>query len=239
MPSEKEIPNLWLEAMKDGVATTDGEQISKYSNWAKKGGKAAMSAGGMAVSHFEHGVGALALATGAAAASATGVGLVVTGAAITLATCGLSARSAHKTGKHLEVLEQIYERRSGLACKGLAGDTNRHEHTHIADDVLPYIILQKAEKQARKSIGAVPVLGSAAAGAYSVGRGIYKSIRGTRGKTRSAMATDLTKHFLSHNCALVQFIVSELYSFEEMIWLREQEDTKKVVELLMRKMASN
>jgi hypothetical protein len=200
----------------------DGEAISNHWVTAKKAGKGTMAAGGAVINAAQHfsGASAVALATGAAAASATGIGLVVGGAAITVATCGLSAYSAYKTGKHLEVLEKIHERR------------------HIADDVLPYIILQKAEKQARKAVGAVPMAGSAVTAVYSLGRNLYKRAKGTLGEKRTAMATDLTKHFLTHDCGLAQAIVAELYSFEEMLWLCEQ-DPQDVIKLIARKMTSN
>jgi hypothetical protein len=45
--------------------------------------------------------------------------------------------------------------------------------------VLPYIIVQKAEKQARKTIAIVPLAGSAATGVYSLGRNLYKRAKGT------------------------------------------------------------
>jgi len=217
-----------------------GEEISNYWIAAKSAGKATMGAGGVAISGAQYftGVSSFALVTGAAAASATGIGLVVTGAAITVATCGLSAVSAHKTGKHLEVLEQIAARKNSYTCVALSADADRAGHRHLADDILPYIIVQKAEKQARKSIGAVPVAGSAVTTAYSMGRYLYKKWKGTLGETRTAMATDLTRHFLSHNCGLAQAIVAELYSFEEMAWLCEQ-PSQEVVKLLARKMASN
>jgi hypothetical protein len=217
-----------------------GEAISNHWILAKKIGKGSMGAGGAAISGAQSlsGVSGLALVTGAAAASATGIGLVVTGAAITLATCGLSARSAYKTGKHLDVLEQIAARRYAYQCTGLIDGKNQKEHRHIADDVLPYIILQKAEKQARKSIAVVPVAGSAMTGVYGAARFVYKGLKGTLGKTRTAMATDLTRHLLTHNCGLAQAIVAELYSFEEMTWLLEQ-PSDEVVKLLARKMASS
>lgn len=218
----------------------DGQEISNYWITAKKAGKGSMATGGAAVNVVQHfaGVSAFALASGAAAASATGIGLVVTGAAITLTTCGLSAVSAYKTSQHVAVLERIAARRYSYDCTGLMFQSNRREHTHIADDVLPYLILQKEEKQARKSIGAVPLAGGALTGAYSMGRYLYKKAKGTLGETRTAMAFDLTKHFLTHNCGLAQAIVAELYSFEEMVWLCEQ-DPDDVVKLLARKMTSN
>jgi hypothetical protein len=218
----------------------DGESISNYWVAAKKAGKGTMAAGSAGVNVLQHhaGVSVFLLATGAAAASATGIGLVVTGAAITVATCGLSAVSAYKSGQHAAILERIAARKSSFECTGLMFNANRREHTHIADDVLPYLILQKQEKHARKAIGAVPIAGAALTSGYSLGRYAYKKLRGTLGETRNAMAFDLAKHFLTHNCALAQAIVSELYSFEEMTWLAEQAPDD-VVKLLARKMTSN
>ena len=221
-------------------AMADGQEISNHWIAAKAAGKGSMAASGAAVNVVQHfaGVSAFALAAGGAAASATGIGLVVTGAAITLTTCGLSALSAYKSGQHVAVLERIAARKYSYDCSGLMFQANRREHTHIADEVLSYLILQKTEKQARKSIGAVPIAGSALTSAYSMGRYIYKKAKGTLGETRTAMAFDLTKHFLTHNCGLAQAIVAELYSFEEMVWLCEQ-DPPDVLKLLARKMTSN
>ncbi|HLY56464.1 MAG TPA: hypothetical protein VKS60_12960 [Stellaceae bacterium] len=218
----------------------DGESISNHWITAKKIGKGSMAAGGAGVNALQHyaGVSAFALATGAAAASATGIGLVVTGAAITVATCGFSALSAYKSSQHAAVLEKIQQREGGFECSGLMFMANRREHQHIVDDVLPYLILQKQEKSARKAVGAVPIAGSALTSAYSLGRYVYKRAKGTLGATRNQMAFDLTKHFLTHNCALAQAIVSELYSFEEMTWLAEQAPDE-VIKLLARKMTSN
>ena len=218
----------------------DGQSISNHWITAKKAGKGAMGAGGAAVNVVQHfaGVSTVALATGAAAASATGIGLIVTGAAITLTTCGLSAMSAYKTGQHLAVLEKIAARRHSYDCTGLMFQSNRREYTQIAEEVLSYLILQKSEKQARKTIGAVPIAGSALTSAYSIGRYVYKKAKGKLGDTRNTMAFDLTKHLLTHNCGLAQAIVAELYSFEEMVWLCQQ-DPKDVVKLLARKMTSN
>src|SRR5580704_14205557 len=125
-------------------AIADGQEISNHWITAKKAGKGTMATGGAAVNVVQHfaGVSALALASGAAAASATGIGLVVTGAAITLATCGLSALSAYKSGQHVAVLERIAARKSSYDCAGLMFQANRREHTQIAEDVLSYFILQ-------------------------------------------------------------------------------------------------
>jgi hypothetical protein len=51
------------------------------------------------------------------------------------------------------------------------------------------------------------------------------------------MAYELAVHLITHNCALAQGIVSELYSYEKMLWMLDQ-DTEMLTPLLMNKLAS-
>jgi hypothetical protein len=89
----------------------------------------------------------VALITAGAAASATGIGLVVTGAVFTMATAGLSAVSAHKSRIHRNALEAIYERRNADVCGPVdpadRASVDRAAHKVIAEEVLPYLIEQK------------------------------------------------------------------------------------------------
>ena len=51
------------------------------------------------------------------------------------------------------------------------------------------------------------------------------------------MAQELAVHLITHNCALAQGIVSELYSYEKMLWVLDQ-DTDMLRPLLMEKLKS-
>jgi hypothetical protein len=178
----------------------------------------------------------LSILTFGAAASATGIGLVIAGAAFSVATMGMSATSAYKTYNHRSNLQAIYERKGCYACRAWPSYSVDHkEHAYIADTVLPYIIDQKGKKLAKKVAGTVG-LGALASG-YGIARNLYKRASGTLGVERSALAGWLSLHFMTHNCGLAQSIVAELYSFEEMLWLLEK-DTDTATPLFMKKMAS-
>lgn len=208
-----------------------GNVISRYST-EKKVVKAGVTIASSSLSAAQH----LSLLTFGAAASATGIGLVVAGAALTAATMGSSAVSAYKTYNHRSNLQSILERKSCYGCRTWEGrDSNYKEHSKIADEILPYIISQKTEKLAKKAIGTTG-LGVLTSG-YGVVRNLYKRAVGTLGAERGAAASWLSLHFMTHNCGLAQAIVAELYSFEEMLWLLEK-DTDTATPLLMAKMTS-
>lgn len=208
-----------------------GNVISRYSA-EKSVLKAGVTIASSGISAAQH----LSILTLGAAASATGIGLVVAGAALTAATMGASAASAYKTYNHRSSLQAIYERKGCYACRAWPSYSVDHkEHAYIADVILPYIIAQKTEKLAKKVTGSVG-LGVLTSG-YGVARNLYKRATGTLGQKRAEAATWLSHHFMTHNCGLAQSIVAELYSFEEMLWLLEK-DTDTATPLLMKKMTS-
>jgi hypothetical protein len=92
------------------------------------------------------------------------------------------------------------------------------------------------QQDARRTwaVGAVPVLGTVPMAIRQVYRAATKE---NRGQQRSAMAYELAVHLITHNCALAQGIVSELYSYEKMLWMLDQ-DTDMLTPLLMTKLAS-
>jgi hypothetical protein len=209
-----------------------GNVISRYSDekTVAKTGITLASAGLSTATH-------LSILTFGAAASATGIGLVIAGAALTVATMGMSANAAYKTYNHRSNLQAIYERRGCYACRAWPSYSIDHkEHAYIAETILPYIIDQKGKKLAKKVAGTVG-LGALTSG-YGMARNLYKRATGTLGQERGALASWLSLHFMTHNCGLAQSIVAELYSFEEMLWLLEK-DTDTATPLLMRKMASS
>ncbi len=213
-----------------------GKPVNRWREY-KTAGKIGMAASGVGVqvAQYATGTGTLALVTAGAAASATGIGLVVTGAVLTLATAGCSAVSAHKSRLHRNGLQAIYDRRNAYACgpvdiKDTAG-TNHFEHKSITEDVLPYLIEQKNKKYHRKVVGAVPGLGLAET-IRAVGKKAYKAASGNLGVERNRAARWIAKHLITHNCGIAQAIVAELFSFEEMLWIKDQEfdDIVKLVE---------
>jgi hypothetical protein len=62
---------------------------------------------------------------------------------------------------------------------------------------------------------------------------ILKKDAKTSHKRASWLAVDL----ITHNCALAQAIVANLYSFEEMLWLQRL-DSEELIPLLEEKMKS-
>jgi len=170
-----------------------------------------------------HNAGLLALTAAGAAASATGIGLVVTGGIATLTLSSLSAYSAVKSNRHANALSTIVDRHDCYRCKHVDGSkADKYAHRHIAFDVGPYIVAQKEEKTARKGIGAVPVIGVGGS-LYTLGRALYKKASGTKGVKRFEHASALAAHLITHDCGLAQAIVANLYSFEVMCWLLTQE----------------
>ncbi|WP_444897196.1 hypothetical protein ACJJI5_13390 [Microbulbifer sp. EKSA008] len=173
------------------------------------------------------------LATGAAAAtSATGIGLVVAGTALSIGYAGLAARSAYKTNNHLNALKKIYENRKSYSCpcKGSVA------HDYVSGQVLPYIIEQKSKKLHRKMVEATPGIASVEYARKAV-KNLYKRSQGTLGKKRTFAAEWLAQHLISHDCELANAIVAELYSEEEMLWIRTQ-DNDVVAPLLELKLKS-
>jgi hypothetical protein len=91
----------------------------------------------------------------------------------------------------------------------------------IANQILPYIIAKKNSKYQRKIVSAVPVVGSVGT-LRAVGKKVYKAMAGTLGSHRYHASAWLATHLINWDCLLVQAIVSELYSAEEMEWLKGQ-----------------
>lgn len=85
----------------------DGGEVDRHRNWKRLGNYSAQAgtAGNVAAQGALH-TGGIALVTGAV--SATGIGLVVAGGALTLGNMAKGARSWRKTSKHLRGLSEIY-----------------------------------------------------------------------------------------------------------------------------------
>lgn len=231
------VENKWKVKLAKDVPNAGISQSAEHTKYFAKKGVEAGSVGSSVAQYVLNTPGYLALTVGGAAASATGIGLIVTGAAATLTLSTLSAVSANKSRKHAGALSTIVDRHECYRCAQVDGNKSlREEHMHIALDVGPYIIHQKEEKTVRKAIGTVPGI-SLLGTVYTLGRAAYKSARGNKGKTRSENASALAMHLLTHNCGLAQAIVAQLYSFETMCWLLTQEH-ETVTKALAKKMAS-
>ena len=181
----------------------------------------------------------IALFTAGAAASATGIGLIVGAAAITLGSITASARSAWKTHRHLKVLNALLARADGMPCDQIGADGKKcgkdeAEHAKVKE-ALDYLI-HKKEKKRGKKVGGMFGAGLGVT-VYGIGKAIYKSVKGTKGVNRQAQAHVVAKHLVTHNCALAQGIAAELYSADEMLWMLDQ-DSDKVAALLAEKMKS-
>lgn len=224
-----------------------GQELTKtvdHNRTAKRLVKAGATAGNLASSGAQLGThtGAYAMATGAAAASATGIGLVVIGGVVTVGTSIFAARSAYKTKQHRDVLERLQRGTAGMICKHLDlelnGDRYRdhRQHNVVQDEVLPYLIHQKTSKYHRKVVSAVPGLGLLET-ARAVGKKAYKAWSGTLGQERTEAARWLAMHLITHNCALAQLIVAELYSADELFIMLKFE-SERLVPLLADKMRS-
>jgi hypothetical protein len=161
-----------------------------------------------------------AIAAGAAV-SATGIGLVVAGAALTLASMATNATAMYSTTKHVIALKKIAGNPGKFrACKcmnySLVTPDMSHDHGSISKIVLPYIISQKTEKAVKKGIGTAG--GGLLTNVYRLGRYAFKA---DRGKKRTLYAQVLTRHLITHDCALAGAIVAELFGdVEEMLRLR-------------------
>jgi hypothetical protein len=149
----------------------------------------------------------VALAGTGAAASATDIGLLVTGAVITLATAGLSAVSAHKSRLHRACSQEMYDRRNTYVCGPVdisdRSGVDRVAHKCIAEEVLPYLIEQKNKKYHRKAVGAVPGL-SVAVTLRRATNNIYERLGKTIGKDRTYSAQMLAIHLITHNCSVTR-----------------------------------
>lgn len=220
----------------------EGTIINRHWNY-KTAGKIGLSAGGAGVNVAQvvTGYGSLTVLAAAAAGTvvaATGVGLVITAGVLTVASSGIAGRSAYKTYQHRKNLQSIYAERNTYACTSQdpAGKNILH-HKVVAEDVLPYIINKKTAKLGRKAASVVPGVGLLE-GIRAIGKKGYKSLRGTLGVNRENAAKWLANHLLSHDCELTEAIVTDLYSEQEMLWLKYHCDGPVAVEFLMAKMKS-
>jgi hypothetical protein len=225
------------------------ESVERYRT-RKAVAKAAMTAGSIASTGAQLGthVSVIALATGAAAVSASGIGLVIVGGALTAGSSIFSARSAYKTYQHRNVLSNLQSRATAMPCekipdhgKAMPGVHSLHprnyrEHNVVGNEVLPYVIEQKSSKLHRKVVSSVPGLGIVE-GVRAAGNKAVKLVRGTQGVERLNAARWLAVHLITHNCALAQAMVSELYSFDELLILQTF-DSDKLAPLLADKMKS-
>jgi hypothetical protein len=232
--------------------------INYWTYYAKKAAKYSLPAGSAAITAVGTATGAgglltvaEALAVGAGVAlSATGVGLIAGGLALTVGTSLLSGVSAAKSYNHRDALIKLYERRDQdqfgdpKFCQSTNPDAEQRtpamlmQHDIVANLVLPYIIHQKDTKGFRKSMGAIPVFGMLetvrGAGHYMIKKYYHR----TQGNMRRNAAGWLADHLIGCNCLLVQSIVAELYSRNEMEWLKFQE-YKTVTAHLERKLKSS
>lgn len=204
-----------VKAVSTGVkAVNIGQQATSVSNFASL---------------------AAATVTGA---SATGFGLLVVGGVMMIGDAVKDVVAWDKTRKHVRHLSELD---CGGECSHiLEGRASvQDEHDVIRRKVLPYIINKKKSKRNRKAISSFGAIagGGLAEGMRGAVKGSYKQLRGTKGKHRLYAAQWLAHHFLTHHCELSNAIVAELYSEDEMIWLRQQR-AEVVVPLLMEKMKS-
>ena len=184
------------------------------------------TAAGVGISAAQLGTGTSSLAvagaiTAGAAVSATGVGLVVAGGVLTLASMATNAVSMVSSAAIVMGLKKIATTPgsfSGCKCMANAKVTSDmgHDHEWIQTKVLPYIIAQKTEKAVKKGVGILPGVGLLT-NAYRLGRFVFKK---DRGKKRGYYAFVLTRHLITHDCALAGAIVAELFSTQEMLTLR-------------------
>jgi hypothetical protein len=184
------------------------------------------TAAGAGISAAQLGTGTSSLAVAGAiaagaAVSATGVGLVVAGGVLTLASMATNAVSMVSSASIVTGLKKIRSNPgSFVACKCMANAKRTsdmaHDHEWIRDKVLPYIISQKTEKAVKKGVGILPGVGLLT-NVYRLGRFAFKK---DRGKKRGFYAFVLTRHLITHDCALAGAIVAELFSTQEMLTLR-------------------
>ena len=211
-PYKGQCESLWL--------ATNHVDVNRHRVLKQAGSTGAMMTGtGISVTQSVLGTGGvIALATGAAAASATGIGLIVAGAIVYGGQLAVSGRAAHKTRQHLVNLKKIAARAGSYQCAGLFDHgKDFDEHRTLIADVLPYILAQKQKKFGRRVAGAIPVAseGEMIRAGF---RKLYKKFKGSAGEDRWRAAAWLTRHLFTHNCGLVQAIVAELLSYEEMIY---------------------
>ena len=202
--------------------------VNRHKNWKKVGkalnvGRAMGTVGVGAANTLTSG----AVLGGATLSTTTGWGVVAVGglavgagpiALLAVATAGvigastMNAVSAHKTRKHIEALEFIYE----YAKKGVyaCGTDNSPVHDGIIHGVLPYIINKKKNKFARRAFKAVPIIGVAETARAKL-NWLKKKIDGSQGFNRGFNASALASHHCETECALTRAIIAELFSVDD------------------------
>lgn len=173
-------------------------------------------------------------------ASATGFGLLVVGGVMMIGGAVKDGVAWKKTKAHVRGLKEVS---AGGASDCFHCNIDKvavlAEHSIIKNRVLPYVISKKQSKQSRKAMSSFGAIagGGLAQSLRGLAKGGWKKLRGTKGKNRRHASQWLTHHFLTHDCELSNAIVSELYSVDEMMWLKTQRPAI-VVDLLMEKMKS-
>jgi len=180
--------------------------------------------------------------------SATGVGLVVGAAALSLLGAGLAARSAYKTHKHMRGLKFIQDNAWRLRdcmprlseheriLSGMTAATPQLDHYYLENVVLPYIYMKKRAKRGRKGAKAIVPL-SPFESARGILKNVYKRRKRSLGVHRHNAAQWLAYHFQSCYCPLARATVAELLSTGEMNRLQITSGSV-VVEALERKIKS-
>ena len=234
-----EVASSWID-----VISAFGPPPKNFSEHgtAKTVGTAGMTVSSIGISAAQLGTSTSSLAVAGAiaagaAVSATGVGLVVVGGALMLAGIGINAASMVKSTAHVVALKKIRGDIGSYAkcvCKSASISPDMAcDHSFIADKVLSYIIHQKTEKAVKKGVGILPGVGLLS-NIYRLGRFAFKK---DRGKKRSFYAHVLTRHLVTHDCALAGAIVAQLYSANEMLLLR-MFNSQDALPLIARKMKS-
>ena len=201
-----------------GGNTLDSRVLHGHVSKAMAGLSVATSAVGQAHNLTMVGVaGAAVLGAGTA-----GVGLGVAGIAMSAVGIGTSIVSGIKTHAHIDALEGLQMRGSmkhHCNCKTRDyGDQMSLDHDTIFNTVLPYVIAKKKAKRVKKGFGATGL--SMGTNVHRLGKAIYKSVKGTKGKNRSFYAEILARHAVTHECDLVAGIVSELYTGQDYLAIR-------------------
>lgn len=175
----------------------------------KSAGNASSTLGsyGVTVAQFAtNSPGVLALATGATVAGAGPIGLLVASLVFSVGFSVQAGVSATKTHMHIRELEAIRAKASSYTCSKAGG----HDHHHVRDIVLPYIIAKKQAKRARKAFSTVPFAVSLETGRSMLKAG-WKKMRGTKGKKRNYHAQVMARHHCTSDCQLTAAIIKSLF----------------------------
>jgi len=170
---------------------------------------------------------------GAVAISSTGIGAIALAGTYAVGSSIAAGVSVYKTHNHIANLQKIHDR----GCKRGFCEGDANDHNTIYTHVLPYIIDKKKRKLRRKGEETVPLLGSLATTFETGARSLWKRARGTRGTERHYYAQVLTCHLVSCTCDMVEDIVAELWSLDEMRAIRRM-DSDVAGYYIFQKMAS-